>query len=91
MIEMLKKQLELLRILVALKREKQGSATAIQKAAKIGNYYAAKTLLDYLKSKGLVEEDYDRGPPAKYIYFLTEKGNKAAELAEELLKLLGEE
>jgi predicted transcriptional regulator len=90
MIEMLKKQLELLKILVALKREKGGSATAIQKAAGIGNYYATKTILNYLKERGLVIEDYEPGPPGRFIYSLTDKGKRAAELAEELLEILGE-
>ena len=86
----MKKQLELLKILVALKTLEEGSATAIQKEARIGNYYAAKNILNYLKDKGFVEERYDPGPPGKYVYYLTDKGKKAAELAEQLLKLLGE-
>ncbi len=86
----MKKQLELLKILIALRNLEEGSATAIQKEAGIGNYYATKNILNYLKERGLVEEKYDPGPPGKYVYYLTEKGKKAAELAEQLLELLGE-
>jgi len=89
MIEM-KKQLELLKMLKALKYMNGGSATALQKAAGIGNYYAAKMILAYLKDKGLVEEKYDPGPPGKIIYTLTDKGEKATTLAIKLLELLEE-
>jgi len=86
----MKKYTEILLVLKVLKELGEASVTTIQREAKLGNWYAAKIILSYLKEKGLVEEKYDPGPPGKYVYYLTDKGKKAAELAEQLLIILGE-
>ena len=87
---MLRKHIALLQVLRAMKNLGEAPISTIQKEAGIPNYYTVKQILSDLKEIGIAEERYDPGPPGKFVYYLTEKGNKAAELAEELLKLLEE-
>lgn len=87
---MLRKHIALLQILRAMKNLGEAPISTIQKEAGIPNYYTVKQILSDLKEVGIVEERYDPGPPGKFVYYLTEKGKKAAELAEELLELLEE-
>ena len=84
----MKKYTEILLVLKVLKELGEASVTAIQRKTKAGNWYAAKIALNYLKEKGLVEEKYDPGPPGKFVYRLTPKGEEAAELAIKLLEYL---
>ncbi len=87
---MLRKHIALLLVLRAMKKLGEAPISTIQKEAGIPNYYTVKQILSDLKEIGIAEEKYDPGPPGKFVYYLTEKGRKAAELAEQLLMILGE-
>ena len=85
----MRKHLALLLILKALDELGEAPISTVQKQAGLGNYYTTKQILQYLKEKGIVEERYDPGPPGKFIYKLTEKGNQTAEHAKAILELMG--
>ena len=87
---MLRKHIALLLVLKAMKKLGEAPISTIQKEAGIPNYYTVKQILSDLKEIGIAEEKYDPGPPGKFVYYLTEKGKKAAELAEQLLMILRE-
>ena len=87
---MLRKHISLLLVLKAMKKLGEAPISTIQKEAGVPNYYTVKQILSDLKEIGITEERYNSGPPGKFVYGLTEKGKKAADLAEQLLTLLGE-
>ncbi len=87
---MLRKHISLLLVLKAMKKLGEAPISTIQKEAGVPNYYTVKQILSDLKEIGITEERYEPGPPGKYVYYLTDKGRKAAELAEELLEILEE-
>lgn len=87
---MLRKHISLLLVLKAMKKLGEAPISTIQKEARVSNYYTVKQILSDLKEIGITGERYDPGPPGKFVYGLTEKGRKAAELAEQLLMILGE-
>ena len=75
------------RLLMALKAHGPQSQIELTKSAKVAAS-AARYNLELLREMGLVKEERAGTFPFKILYSLTEKGEKVAELLEQLKRLL---